>query len=221
MSRYPSSTHIQNKNYTYFLILEENGFSLPCHIIFSDRKSISIRIKPDTSIEVRAPFYVANMDVENFIKEKQNWISENYTKIKDSIEKNDVSRLTPLQMQQAEALQKRFVAAAKVYFPKRCHELQKLTGGTYTKITIRNQKTRWGSCSQTGTLSFNYRLMMAPPAVADYVIVHELCHLTHMNHSKDFWNKVASIMPDYAIRKRWLKEHGMELTEAHYLLSLI
>jgi len=60
---------------------------------------------------------------------------------------------------------------------------------------------------------------MAEPAVIDYVIIHELCHLTHMNHSKAFWDKVEDIMPDYKIHKNWLKEHGSELTEAHYLFS--
>ena len=118
-------------------------------------------------------------------------------------------------------MKKRFLSAAKIYFPKRCGELVRLTGGHYEKIMIRDQKTRWGSCSQTGTLSFNYRLMMAPPEVIDYVIVHELCHLTHMNHSKAFWNMVADILPDYTERKKWLKVHGHELNEVHYLLSLM
>ena len=130
------------------------------------------------------------------------------------------SILTPDQEKQAAILKVRFMNAAKDYFPQRCAELQKLTGGYYTKITIRNQKTRWGSCSQTGTLSFNYRLMMASPAVIDYVIIHELCHLTHMNHSKAFWNKVAGIIPDYVTQKQWLKKHGSNLTESNYLLSL-
>ena len=85
------------------------------------------------------------------------------------------------------------------------------------RITIRDQKSRWGSCSSAGTLSFNYRLMMAPPRVLDYVVVHELCHLTHMNHSKDFWNMVERILPDYKESKNWLKEHGKELTVLHYI----
>ena len=64
--------------------------------------------------------------------------------------------------------------------------------------------------------AFNYRLLYAPPKVLDYVVVHELCHITHMNHSKDFWNMVASIMPDYKEAKQWLKEHGKELNaETH------
>lgn len=208
------------KSYLYSLSIPQEGLVLPCNIIFSDRKSISIQIKKDASIQVRAPFYAGKRQIEAFIEDKRDWIYKNHAAmLKRSAEA--VPLLTPAQERQAAELQKRLIKVAHLYFPKRCEELKELTGGCYTKITIRNQKTRWGSCSQTGTLSFNYRLMMAPPAVIDYVIVHELCHLTHMNHSKDFWNMVGSILPDYARSRQWLKEHGHELTEAHYLFSLI
>jgi predicted metal-dependent hydrolase len=90
-------------------------------------------------------------------------------------------------------------------------------GVSYGTITIREQKTRWGSCSSRGTLSFNYRLIYGPAGPLDYVVVHELCHLTHMNHSKDFWNMVERIMPDYRIYKQWLREHGQELTLTTHL----
>ena len=220
MKNYFSLKNAKKQNYTYSLVFSEYSLTLPCEIIFSDRKSISIQIKEDASVQVRAPYRAPRKTLETFIEEKCSWIYENHLKVKEHIKKTTPSTLTPLQEQQVEILKKRFQNAARLHFPKRCAELQKLTGGYYTKITIRNQKTRWGSCSQTGTLSFNYRLMMAPPAVIDYVIVHELCHLTHMNHSKDFWNKVALVMPDYTTHKKWLKDHGAELTEAHYLLSL-
>ena len=101
--------------------------------------------------------------------------------------------------------------AAKDYFPKRAAYYLPFTGGSFQRITIRDQKTRWGSCSARGTLSFNWRLMLAPPAVLDYVVVHELCHLTHMNHSPAFWALVESVCPDYRIHRKWLKEHGQEL----------
>lgn len=220
MKNYFSLKNAKKQNYTYSLVFPEYSLILPCEIIFSDRKSISIQIKEDASVQVRAPYRVTKKTLEAFIEEKRSWIYENHLKIKERIKETLPSTLTPIQEQQVEILKKRFQNAARLHFPKRCAELQKLTGGYYTKITIRNQKTRWGSCSQTGTLSFNYRLMMAPPAVIDYVIIHELCHLTHMNHSKDFWNKVVSVMPDYTTHKKWLKDHGAELTEAHYLLSL-
>ena len=115
------------------------------------------------------------------------------------------------------ALENRYRSAAKDYFAKRVAYYHTLTGGVYHTIMIRDQKSRWGSCSSRGTLSFNYRLMFAPPKVLDYVVVHELCHLTLMNLSKDFWNMVGRFMPDYKIYKQWLREHGHELTLENHL----
>ena len=80
------------------------------------------------------------------------------------------------------------------------------------KITIRNQKTRWGSCSSSGTLNFNLRLLMAPIPIIDYVIIHELCHLREKSHSKQFWAFLASIMPDFKEKKQWLKTYGLRLS---------
>lgn len=127
--------------------------------------------------------------------------------------------LTQAETKRLETLEKRYRSAARTQFEQRCDYYHQFTGGCYTSVTIRDQKTRWGSCSSRGTLSFNYRLIFAPPAVLDYVVVHELCHLTHMNHSKDFWNLVGLVMPDYKIHKRWLREHGHELTLENYLES--
>lgn len=207
--------------YVYMLFVSASENPLPCKVRFSKRKSLGIEINADGDIIVRAPVYISKRAAEAFIEEKRDWILKNREKLLAKKEASRLKPLTPLEEQKVAALKKRFLSAAKIYFPKRCEELIQLTGGHYEKITIRNQKTRWGSCSQTGTLSFNYRLMMAPPEVIDYVIVHELCHLTHMNHSKAFWNKVADILPDYAKRKQWLKVHGHELDEVHYLLSLM
>ena len=81
-------------------------------------------------------------------------------------------------------------------------------GVSYGRITIRHQRTRWGSCSTKGNLNFNCLLMLTPPEVIDYVIVHELCHRKEMNHSARFWALVAAVLPDYAQQKRWLREHG-------------
>ncbi len=93
---------------------------------------------------------------------------------------------------------------AKIYIPKRVRELSKLTGFNYNRITIRSQKTRWGSCSASGSLSFNYRLLRFNERVVDYVIVHELCHLKELNHSKRFWKLVEKFCTDYKSLKREL-----------------
>jgi predicted metal-dependent hydrolase len=84
-------------------------------------------------------------------------------------------------------------------------------GVTYTRITIRDTRSRWGSCSTTGTLSFSWRLALAPREILDYVVVHELCHLRHHDHSRRFWNLVGEVWPQYREHKAWLDAHGWEL----------
>ena len=125
--------------------------------------------------------------------------------------------LTPAETKRLETLEKRYRSKARTHFESRVAYYHTITGGNYTSITVRDQKSRWGSCSSSGTLSFNYRLLFAPPKVLDYVVVHELCHLTHMDHSPNFWNMVEQIMPDYRVYKQWLKEHGHELTLENHL----
>ncbi len=127
---------------------------------------------------------------------------------------------SPEELKRMQVMDNRYRNAAKEYFTKRVDHFIQITGGTYTRITIRDQKTRWGSRSSSGTLSFNYRLMYAPLKVLDYVVVHELCHITHMNHSRDFWNMVASVLPDYKESRNWLKEHGRELNIEHHMKRL-
>ena len=124
---------------------------------------------------------------------------------------------TPAESRRLKALEWRYREAARIQLEHRVAYYHAITGGHYTSITVRDQKSRWGSCSSRGTLSFNYRLFFAPPVILDYVVVHELCHLTHMNHSKDFWNMVGRVMPDYKIHRAWLKDHGEELTLERYL----
>ncbi len=84
-------------------------------------------------------------------------------------------------------------------------------GVSHGRVTMRDQRTRWGSCSRTGALSFSWRLILAPPAVLDYVAAHEVAHLREMNHSRAFWRHVAHLQPDYARHRDWLRDHGPDL----------
>lgn len=183
-------------------------YDLPYTLIRSNRKSCAISISPDGQITVRVPLRISDRDIRHLLTDRQNWIITKYLELQKKQAQRPVSNLTD---SQRAALTQRYIAAAREYFPKRAAYFRQFTGGTYNRITIRDQKTRWGSCSARGTLSFNWRLMLAPPAILDYVVVHELCHLTHMNHSPAFWQAVEAVYPDYREARKWLKEHGQEL----------
>ncbi len=122
--------------------------------------------------------------------------------------KSNRKTMTPkLSMDEIHALAQK----AMEVLPERTAYFSKKIGVSYGGITIRNQKTRWGSCSSKGNLNFNCLLMLTPPEIQDYVVVHELCHRKEMNHSDRFWKEVEKILPDYKERKAWLKEHGTEI----------
>ncbi len=183
-------------------------YELPYSVVRSRRRTCEISISAEGGITLRLPLGASEEQIRRLLSEKQHWLITHYLEAKERAARRPVSDLTD---SQRAALEKRYIEAAREYFPKRVAYFLPLTGGSFQRITIRDQKTRWGSCSARGTLSFNWRLMLAPPAVLDYVVVHELCHLTHMNHSAAFWALVESVCPDYRIHRKWLKEHGQEL----------
>lgn len=110
-----------------------------------------------------------------------------------------------------EQLEKWYRKEAAVVFQEKAEEFAGRLSVSFQDIRIKDQKSRWGSCSSKRNMNFNWRLLMAPEPVCDYVIIHELCHLIHMNHSADFWNLVESVCPDYRQYRKWLKENGKEL----------
>ncbi|MDE6404610.1 MAG: M48 family metallopeptidase [Lachnospiraceae bacterium] len=194
--------------YIHRIKYQSQLYELPCEVVYSARKTCAVSISAEGEITLRLPFGTSETQIRRLLSDKQHWIITHYLEAVKRRESRPESNLTDAQRT---ALEKRYIAAAKEYFPKRAAYFLPLTGGSFQRITIRDQKTRWGSCSAKGTLSFNWRLMLAPPAVLDYVVVHELCHLTHMDHSKAFWTLVESVCPDYRIHRKWLKEHGAEL----------
>lgn len=188
--------------------IQYDTVSILCHVKKSNRKSYALEIEPGGNVIMKVPMHPSRQVIYQFLTEKENWIKVKYKKQCKLVMLQKGQDLTE---QQKKALEDRYRKAAKEYIPKRVAFYQSFVEKSYERITIRDQKTRWGSCSSKGTLSFNWRLMLAPPAVLDYVVVHELCHLMHMNHSKAFWNAVEEIMPNYKIHRKWLKENGNKL----------
>lgn len=176
-------------------------------VIRSNRKTLAIQINPDLSVTVRAPMYAPQSDIERILREKESWIQKHIEKIRE--------REANRKEKQGESVEsdyltneeiKKLADKALQHIPKRVSYYAKQIGVTYGKIIIRNQKTRWGSCSSKGNLNFNCLLMRMPPEVIDYVVVHELCHRKEMNHSKAFWQEVEKVLPDYKTRRQWLKQ---------------
>jgi len=110
-------------------------------------------------------------------------------------------------------IQKWYVAQANKLLPEQVDYYSKLLVIPYNKLKIKDQKTRWGSCSNKGNINLNWRIIMAPNQVIAYVIIHELCHLRFMNHSKDFWKLVEEYMPDYKKWRKWLADYGKSLID--------
>lgn len=100
---------------------------------------------------------------------------------------------------------------ARQELPRRTTELAAKFGVAIGRVTVRNQRSRWGSCSRQGAISLNWRLVQMPPFVSDYIIIHELAHVRHLNHSPRYWKQVAAWCPDYRVAEAWLKRHGREL----------
>ncbi len=172
----------------------------------SRRKTIGLEITPKGELIVRAPQNAPMGAIEKVIREKASWIREHQ---KLAVERNKereefISGLDPISDEEIEHLANRMF----VEFPPRVKEFASRLGVRVGRITIRTQRTRWGSCSSKGNLNFNCLVMLAPKEVQDYIIVHELCHRLEMNHSKRFWELVGSILPDYKKSEKWLNTEG-------------
>lgn len=167
--------------------------------IRSARKTATIQVKENGSVIVRTPYRTSRKQVEDFLKEKQGWISRQQEHFKEAAKK---------QVAITDAMRKEGKKEAKKRIPERIAYYAKLMGVSYGRIAVREQKTRWGSCSAAGNLNFNWKLILMPPEILDYVVVHELAHRKELNHSKAFWSVVEQILPDYKERRRWLKTEG-------------
>lgn len=186
----------------------EPSLSIPLKIRKSNRKTWALSFEPASDMPVllmKIPLSASYQDALQLLHTKEHWIITNYRKMQEALPHSDLTQ------QQRTALETRYRKAAKEYFAARVAYYESIIGVTHNSISIRDQKTRWGSCSSNGNLNFNWRLMLAPPRVLDYVVVHELCHRKEMNHSKAFWHTVEMVLPDYKELRKWLRENGRTL----------
>lgn len=173
----------------------------------SDRRTLAIEVGAGGRVLVRAPRWVSEREIRSFVSAHADWI--------DAARKRMTARQASLSEEERTPLSARDIRElgnqAVRDLPPRVARYAKQMGVTYGRITVRNQKTRWGSCSREGNLNFNCLLMLAPERVRDYVVVHELCHRKQMNHSARFWAEVEKVMPDYRVQQKWLSDHGPAL----------
>ena len=187
---------------------------ITCEVVRSKRRSYGIVVDEEGCVTIRIPLRGSMMTARKLAWDKQEWIYEKVLlqrqrkQQREALQAETEEKYTP---EQRAGLEKRYRQAAREYIPKRADYFAQRIGVSYERIRIAEQKTRWGSCSSRGTLSFNWKLMLAPPKVLDYVVVHELCHRKEMNHSPRFWKLVEEIIPDYKEYRKWLKENGNTL----------
>lgn len=164
-------------------------------VVFSKRRTISIGVK-DGRVTVKAPYGTSEARIDSVVNSHLDWITKHLRR-QEEISK----RQGPLTEERIDELRKR----AKEVLPPKVERFAKIMGLKYGRITITSAKTRFGSCSSKGNISFSYRLMLYPEEAIDYVVVHELAHLIEMNHSPAFYKVVASVLPDYKARIKLLK----------------
>ena len=167
-------------------------------LIRSCRRTVAIQIVKD-GVRVRAPLKMPVSVINAFVRSKQAWIQKQLAD-----QKQGLSAFSPEELKELTILAKQDLA-------KRAARYAPAVGVSYGRITVRHQKTRWGSCSGKGNLNFNCLLMLAPETVRDYVVIHELCHLLEMNHSSHFWALVEKSMPEYRESRKWLRTQGKAL----------
>ncbi|MGI6737676.1 MAG: M48 family metallopeptidase [Anaerovoracaceae bacterium] len=181
----------------------------PYRVIRSSRRTLAVEITASGEVLLRVPRGVSDREVRAFAADQAGWIRTHYAQMQRRLEEAAAHPVEPLSERERAEL----VQSMQSRLPERVAYWAQRVGVHCGRVTLRRQKTRWGSCSARGNLNFNVLLGLAPPKVLDYVIVHELCHLLQMNHSAEFWRQVERVMPDYRQPRQWLKEHGPQMQE--------
>ncbi len=168
----------------------------------SIRKTISLSVEEDGIVLARAPRYVSNKQIEDFIYEKKSWINKRLAEMKERKEK--AQRFNDL-IDPNKTIYYR--EKARSLLTDRTDYYAEKFGLKYNGIRINGARTRWGSCNYKNGLNFNWKILFAPPQVMDYLVVHELAHTIHKNHKKLFWNKVALMHPEHKESRKWLRQN--------------
>ncbi len=165
-------------------------------VIYSKRKTIALCVRADGSVVVRAPLRTSDKVIRDFVEKNSLWLQ----KAKKRAEDKKEIRSTASTEEEKLLRQK-----AKEILPRKVEMYSSLAGVSPERITITGAKTRFGSCSGKNTISFSFYLMRYPEEAIDYVVVHELCHIIHHNHSKEFYKEIEKILPDYKEREKLLR----------------
>lgn len=174
-------------------------------LIRSARKSLSLQVKSDARLLVRAPRFLSKRRIDAFILSKTKWIQKIQT------QQREKSALAESLKARLPKTKEEYRKEAKIKLQERVDFFAQRESLAYKQVRIGDAKTRWGSCGPTGNLNFSWRLILAPPSVLDYVVVHELAHLKHRNHSAAFWAEVERMLPDWKKERTWLRKHGFKL----------
>jgi predicted metal-dependent hydrolase len=184
-------------------------------------KSIKISIKPSGEVVVTTPRFTPKWSINAVVKKSDDWIQKQLLKINqqknfgetpDKIKVFGKTHLKKeLDISSTKEVERFLKSTATRYILPRTKQLADKMEIKFGRITLRQQKTRWGSCSSQGNLNFNWRLVHCPAKVIDYVIIHELAHRQHMNHSSSFWDLVRKYDPEYLKNRGWLKRNGLVL----------
>lgn len=168
----------------------------------SRRRSISVSVMTNNRVLVKAPYGTSERTVQEFLLSKKDWITKHLKK--QNREEENAKSLGLLSADEIKQIKKQ----AHKIIPQRVEYWANKIGVTYGRIAIRLQSSRWGSCAQNGNLNFNCLLVIMPPEIMDSVVVHELCHRKHMNHSKEFYAEIDRVFPDYKRCNKWMKDNG-------------
>jgi predicted metal-dependent hydrolase len=205
----------------------------------SRARRVRVTVDPDRGVEVVLPRRASEREAAAAIRELRPWIDRRLAELERTratiaargetvpylgqvlrlvaqpgrtrVHRRGLELLVPAAVEQTEAIERWYRRAARDEIEPRLDAACAQADSAYTSLSIRGQRTRWASCSATGAMSFNWRLLLAPEPVLDYVVWHEVCHLEVMDHSPRFWSLLSRHCPDYRQHKRWLSRNGATL----------